>query len=223
MDLALEQHLPAGGVLSASIFHRRIEGLIRRRIGQEIDTDPSMAPGVARWVSRPVNFGAAHSSGLELEIKGHAGQLLPAAWQAPASLRLRAAVSLYRSKVEQLDDPEARIEGQAPWRLTLGLDRVPDARSHPAWGYGFNLTHVPAFSTQQSDLQRVWRSAAQRLDVYLVWRVDKQLQWRLAGQNIRAVDSETVNTVEDLDGWAARAQTRRGAVAQWTAHLVWRY
>ena len=157
VDLALEQHLSGGGVLSASVFHRQISGLIRRRIALETDADASVPAGVARWVSRPANFGRARSSGMELEVKGTAQQLLPADWAASPALRLRAALSLYRSRVEQVDDPEARLEGQPPWQATLGFDRTAEARQASGISFGASYTHVPAFSTQQTDLQRVWR------------------------------------------------------------------
>ncbi len=76
---------------------------------------------------------------------GSAQRLLPERWAAPASLRLRAplSLSLYRSKVEQLDNSEARLEGQPPWQGTLGFDRGVDARQAQVIGYGANFSHVP--------------------------------------------------------------------------------
>ncbi len=223
LDLALEQHLSGGGVLSAGAFHRSIQGLIRRRIVLESLADASIPAGVARWVSRPVNFGRAHSSGLEMEVKGSAAQLLPAAWKAAPSLQLRAGVSVYRSRVEQLDDPEARLEGQPPWQATLGFDRVADGKRAQSLSYGFNYTYVPAFSTQQSDLQRVWRGDARRFDAYLAWRFSREMQVRLAGQNLLAHPQDSSSLVEDLDGFGARSSTHRSTAAQVMAHLVLRF
>ncbi len=223
LDLSIEQHLSGGGVLSAGVFHRRINGLIRRRIALETGADASVPVGVSRWVSRPVNFGQASSSGLELEVKGTAQQLLPAAWAASNSVRLRAAVSLYRSKVEQVDDPEARLEGQPPWQSTLGFDRSTDARKGEVFGFGANFTYVPAFSTQQTDLQRVWRGAAKRLDAYLLWRVDRELQFRLAGQNLLTPHNMNRSVVQDLDGFGAQSSSSRSTAAQVTTHLMLRF
>lgn len=223
LDLAIEQHLDGGSVLSAGVFHRRISGLIRRRIALETGADASVPVGVSRWVSRPVNYGRARSSGLELELKGTVQQLLPAAWAPTPALRLRAALSLYRSSVEQVDDPEARLEGQPPWQSTLGFDRTPDAKGGGVFGFGANFTYVPAFSTQQTDLQRVWRGAARRLDAYLLWRVDRQLQLRLAGQNLLTPHNQSRSVVEDVDGFGAQSGTSRSTAAQVTAHLVLRF
>ncbi len=219
-DLAYEKHLPGGGVLSAGMFHRRIEQLIRRRIALE---NVAEAP-VPRWVSRPVNFGRAHSSGLELEIKGRAEDLLPAlvpALVSPKSgLNLRASLSVYRSAVERIDDPDGRLDGQAPWGANLGFDHVVPGT---VFSYGASLALAPAFATQQTDRQRVWRGAARRLDAFMLWRFSRELHLRIAGQNLlrRAVLSDS--RVDDLDGFAAESNTRREGVNTVTAHLLVRF
>jgi hypothetical protein len=89
---------------------------------------------------------------------------------------------LYRSRVEQIDDPDARLEGQPPWRLTLGAERQW-AAGH---GAGATLLHTPGFSTQQSDRQRLWRSTQTRLDAFVSWRQAGAGQWRLAVVNALA-------------------------------------
>jgi iron complex outermembrane receptor protein len=216
-DLAWEQHLDGGGVLSAGVFHRRIEGLIRRRIALETVTEAS----VPRWVSRPTNLGAARSSGLELEIKGQGDQLLKPLWAAaPKTLQLRASLSVYRSAVEQIDDPDARLEGQAPWGATLGFDH---SVADKAFTYGANLGITPGFATQQTDRQRVWRGPARRLDAYGLWRVDRQLNIRFTVNNALPADALSSNRVDDLDGFAASAETRRQTQPQFTASLQWRF
>ena len=216
LDLALEQSLSGGGVLSVGLFHRRIDGLIRRRIALENVSEAS----VPRWVSRPANIGRARSSGLELEVKGRAEQLLPWLFQARSGLQLRAALSLYRSAVEQLDDPDARLDGQPPWSSTWGLDQQ---WLGGRFGMGFNMTFTPAFATQQTDRQRVWRGAAKRWDGYALWRVDKQTQLRLAANNLLAPVGLSSQSVLDLDGFAASSTTRRPSRRQVTLNLVKRF
>ena len=216
-DLALEQHLRSGGVLSASVFHRRLDGLIRRRIALESVAEAS----VPRWVSRPANLGSARSTGIELEIKGQGNELLKPLWAgAPKTLQVRAAVSVYRSSVEQIDDPDARLEGQPPWTASVGFDH-----SLPAVGItcGSNFTLTPGFSTQQTDRQRVWRSAARRLDAYLLWRFDRLTNLRLAVNNAFPADSQTASQIDALDGTAAGSQSRRQGYTQYTANLQWRF
>ncbi|MBP6903158.1 MAG: TonB-dependent receptor [Burkholderiaceae bacterium] len=217
LDLGFEHYLPGDGVLSVGAFHRRVQNLIRRRIALESVAEASQP----RWVSRPVNLGQARSSGLELEIKGPAQAWLGRWWTAaPKTLQLRAALSLYRSSVEQIDDPDARLEGQPPWQATLGLDW---RELWPAWTLGATLAHTPAYSTAQTDRQHVWRGSAQRLDAYLLWRLDRSTSLRLAVNNLLEPDSLGRNSVTDLDGFTAGATTRRNTVAQFNAHFQWRF
>lgn len=228
LELALERQLTGGGVLSAGLFYRQIDDLIRRRITLE---NVAEAP-VPRWVSRPANLGRAKSAGLELEVKGRAEQLLPA-WLAslakldpgPAKgrgpgLQLRAALSVYKSEVEQIDDPNARLEGQAPWSATMGFDH---ALRGSIFSYGANLALTPAFSTQQTDRQRVWRSHARRLDAYLLWRFNKDVQLRLSANNLAPEDSLSASRVADLDGFAASSLSRRQTTTLFNANLVLRF
>ena len=216
-DLAWEQHLEGGGVLSMGVFHRHIDRLIRRRIGLETVTEAN----VPRWVSRPVNLGGAHSSGLELEWKGRADDLLRPLWaSAPKGLRLRAALSVHRSAVEQIDDPDARLDGQAPWNASLGFDLL--LPGSPV-SFGSNVSVTPGFSTQQTDRQRVWRGSVRRVDAYVQWRFSRQLQLRLAGNNLLAADTLASSRIDALDDFAANSGTRRQTVAQFNASLTARF
>lgn len=216
LELAVERHLPGGGVLSAGLFHRRIDGLIRRRIALEVVPEAT----VPRWVSRPVNLGRARASGLELEAKGRADQWLPGFFAARSPLGLRASLSVYRSRVEQIDDPDARLEGQPPWQAALGLDRLPQG-AQP--GFGANLTWTPSFATRQTDLQRVRRSASQRLDVYALWRFSRELQLRVAVQQLLPRDAQTRQSLSDDDGLVASSTLWRPLQRQFNAQLVWRF
>ena len=216
-DLAWEQHLGGGGVASVGVFDRRIERLIRRRITEETVAEAN----VPRWVSRPTNLGGARSSGLELELKGQGDELLGGVWAgAPKTLQLRAALSLYRSSVEQIDDPDARLEGQAPWSASVGFDH---AGGGSELAFGCSFTTTPGFATQQTDRQRVWRGALQRLDAYLLWRFDRQSNLRVAVNNALHGESVSTTRIDDLAGFAAGADTRRQNLAQFTATLQLRF
>jgi outer membrane receptor for ferrienterochelin and colicins len=205
LELALEQGFGQGGTLSAGLFVRHIEGLIRRRIALETVPEASLP----RWVSRPVNFGRARSQGVELEAKGRAEDLLAGLW-AGQGFRLRAALSLYRSAVEQIDDPEARLEGQPPWQLKLGVDQqLPRS----LFGWSASLSHTPAFATRQTDRQRVWRGAQQQLDATLRWRFSRQTQLNLSMRNVLAPVQRSQSSIEDIDGFAARSASTRSTAA----------
>lgn len=211
-ELAFEHSLPEGGVLSVGLFHREVDRLIRRRIALEAVAESP----VPRWVSRPDNIGRANSSGLELEFKGRLDAWLPAAGAA----QWRAALSAYRSAVQHIDDPDARLEGQPPWSATVGVDH---GLAGGTWRIGSSLTLTPSYSTQQTDLQRVWRGAQQRLDGYVLWRIERQLHLRLAVNNALAPDNLGRSRVEDVDGFAAQSDSQRTSTAQWTASIVSRF
>ena len=215
-DLRLERTLAGGGVLSAGLSHRQVNDLIRRRIALETVAEAS-AP---RWVSRPVNLSSARSSALDLELKGSALQLLGALWpQAPKPLQLRASASWFRSSVEQIDDPDARLDGQPPWQTTLGADwqgPVPGISAGATW------TYTPGFRTRQTDTQQVWRGRSSRLDAHLQWRIDRQRSLRLAVNNALAPDSLSSNAITGSDGSGAASSTRRSSVPQFTASVQWR-
>lgn len=215
-ELAIEQYPSGGGVLSVGVFHRRIEDLIRRRIALETVAEAA----VPRWVSRPVNFGRARSSGAEFELKGRGDEWLPWAFAPRSPWNLRAALSVYRSAVEQIDDPDARLEGQPPWQATLGFDRQP---RDGIFGFGASLAYTPGYATQQTDRQRVSRNASQRLDAYALWRFSREAQLRVALQSIAPRDMQTTSSVTDLDGFTARSLLVRPVLTQFSASLVLRF
>jgi iron complex outermembrane receptor protein len=139
---------------------------------------------------------------------------------APETLQLRAAVSVYRSAVEQIDDPNARLEGQAPWGATLGFDH---SLASKVFTFGGNLSLTPGFATQQTDRQRVWRGPSRRLDAYLLWRFDRQLNIRFNVNNALPADALSSTRVEDIDGTFASADTRRQTVTLFNASLQWHF
>jgi outer membrane receptor for ferrienterochelin and colicins len=215
-EVSVEKYLRGGGVLSASVFQRRIADLIRRQIALETVAE---AP-VPRWVSRPSNIGRAQSTGLQLEVKGRGEDLAPFVFEPKSGATLRAALSIYRSRIEQIDDPDARLDGQPPWAANLGLDqRLPKS----IFGWGASLALGPGFSTQQTDRQRIWRRHTRRLDAYAVWRFDRLTNLRIAAVNLGAPDSFTTSSVQDEDGFVSTSRSRRTTNTQWTATLTHRF
>ena len=163
LDLAYEHYPAAGGVFSVGMFYRRIDGLTRQRISLE----QNPAPGVVdapRWVARPVNMARATSVGLEMEVKGRGEDWLPLLFKRDSGLQLRAALNFYRSRVEQLEGPDNRLEAQPPWLANMGFDwRLP---KHLAWTVGASLVMQPGYRTIQdrpADLQAQRRAHAGRL------------------------------------------------------------
>ena len=213
LDIAFEKYLSGGGVLSVGTFHRQVSGLIRNRVTLE---GVAWSP-VQRWVSRPVNLSRARSSGVELEIKGKAGELLPEAWRPPAGLSLRASLSAYRSTVDDIPGPDNRLEGQLPLSFTAGLDHAV-AGTPLTWG--FNLALTPAYEVQQTTDQRLAQGRARSLDAYLLWTFSRQVSFRLAGNNVWPLDDVSRVWLVDDGGLEQSTRNLRRPHSSFNANLT---
>ncbi|MCX2865052.1 TonB-dependent receptor [Paucibacter sp. PLA-PC-4] len=219
LDLAFEHYPAGGGVLSVGVFFRRIDQLIRQRIALEDAPAPDVV-NVPRWVSRPVNLGRALSRGLELEIKGAAEHWLPTWFERDSGVQLRGAWNVYRSRVEQVEGPDNRLEAQPPWSANLGFD----ARlGRSGWNVGASLVLQPSYTTRQTDRQQVRRSGLRTLDAFANWRLDRSSQLRIGVVNLLAPDSSSASSVEDLDGFFAESSSRRETLRAVSASWVVRY
>jgi hypothetical protein len=217
---AVERTLAGGGVLSRpGCSHRAGARLIRRRIALETVAEAS----VPRWVSRPVNLSPARSSGLELEAQGQRADQLAAravASQAPARCTGPARVAGSARSVEQIDDPDARLEGQPPWQTTLGLDRLAGARC-PASAPAPPGPYTPGFRTRQTDLQRVRRSARSGWMSTCSGASTASCSLRLAVQQALPPDSLTTQSMSGerrqlgprSTAWRAAVQRQRAVAA----------
>ena len=87
IDIAVEHYLPGGGVMSATVFRRHIQDLIRNVTTLEGVPWASQP----RWVSRPQNVGDATTQGLELDAKFRLDELHEGALPEPVE---RAAAQL---------------------------------------------------------------------------------------------------------------------------------
>jgi outer membrane receptor for ferrienterochelin and colicins len=176
LDIAFEQYLPAGGMWSLGLFHRRITDLVRN-----VTTLRSVPwATVPRWVSQPQNFSAATTSGVEFELKGRAGELLPALVDKAHplnALNLRGSLNLYRSKVEALPGPDNRLDGQQPWTATVGFDQRINGLPLTVGG---SLSLNPAYDTQLTLEQTQRRSRTHTVDLYGLWVFRQGLSARLA-------------------------------------------
>ncbi|MBH9553154.1 TonB-dependent receptor plug domain-containing protein [Inhella gelatinilytica] len=193
LDLAWEKYLSGGSMLSVGVFHRRITGLIRNSLSLQ-NVGWASQP---RWVAMPVNLSRVHTSGLELEIKGRAGELFPSLFEPATALSLRASLSIYRSKVEDLPGPDNRLEQQQPWSFTFGADyRLKDV---PV-SMGLNLNFTPSYDVQQTLLSRLSTGRARGMDAYVLWTMSRSDSLRFGVQNLAPVanTSATVYTSGDF-------------------------
>jgi iron complex outermembrane receptor protein len=190
-------------MLSVGVFHRRITGLIRNSLVLQNSVPWATGP---RWVAMPINLSRAHTSGLELEIKGRAGELFPSLFAPATALNLRASLSLYRSKVADVPGPNNRLEQQQPWSLTLGADyRMKDV---PV-SMGLSLNYTPGYEVQQTALTRLDNGRTRGLDAYLLWNVTRVDSLRFGVQNLAPV--ATVNNTFYASGDYGYSERRQRA------------
>lgn len=181
IDLAYEHYLAEGGLMSVSLFQRRLSDTIRTLTRQGSD---------GRWLARPENVGDARSSGIELEAKFRAAELL--ATQAP--LDLRANLSLFRSRVSGVPGPDNRLDSQPRASANLGADyRLRGVPLKLGGSFGW----TPAGSVQLSDSERSTSSAKREVDVYALWTFNPNTELRLSAANLRADDHVSQRTVSN--------------------------
>lgn len=203
LELGYEHYLDAGGVLSANVYLKRIDDLIRSVRSRE----PHPDTGVLRWLSRPQNLGTADAAGLELEAKARLQDLWADAPPALQGISLRANTSLMWSRVAQVPGPDNRLEGQPPWTANLGVDWP--VRGLPlTLGASFNYT--PAFRVQEIDERASRVGAKPVLDFNALWKLSTDASLRLTVSNATAqrYDSGATTTAADGSSEASDTQTK---------------
>lgn len=168
LDVAWENYLPAGGMVSVGLFHRRITGLVRNSLVKENSVSWSTVP---RWVAKPINLSKASTQGLELEVKGRAGELFPSMFDAATALSLRASLNVYRSTVDDISGPNNRLEGQQPWQFNFGADYR--MKSLPI-SMGISAQIAPDFDVQQTNLVSQETLASRSVDAFAMMQVSKE-------------------------------------------------
>jgi iron complex outermembrane receptor protein len=186
VDLAFEHYPAGGGVLSASVFHRRIRNLMRSVTTLEV---VPWSP-VPRWVARTQNVGDATTQGVELEAKGRLEQW----WAGAPRVELRANLSVFDSKVEGVPGPDNRLDQQPRATANLGGDyRIP------GWPLkiGGNLNWVPAYETQTSETERVGVSTRRIADAYALWTLSPAAALRVQASNLAPLDSDDFDRITE--------------------------
>jgi len=186
IDLAFEHYLTRAGLLSANLFVRNIDDLMRRV------TSPvtSVVNGVTqtRWVSSPTNIGSAVTKGIELEAKFQLQEFFP---EGPA-IDVRSNYSRFWSNVDGIQGPNNHIDQQPAQTANFGLDY---RLSHIPLTFGGNINWTPAYYTQSSTTQLSYTGVKRQLDMYGLWKFNPNLQLRLSANNLRANDYLTNTAV----------------------------
>jgi len=195
LDVAYEKYLAGGGMISIGGFVRRVNDLMRNVTTLEQPGSPlNVSPVVARYVTRPVNFSRAQATGLEFEIKGRAGELLPSMFDPKLPLNLRASFNYYRSKVEALPGPDNRLDAQQPWSANLGFDY---RMSSLPVNMGASFAHTPGYVTTQTLTQSLEQSRTRSLDVFAQWMLSRTSSIRISANNFAPVDTQQRVIVPD--------------------------
>lgn len=185
VDLAFEVYPKGGGVLSASLFRRNIDNLIR-----SVTTLQSVPwADVPRWVAQPQNIGSAVTQGLELEAKFRLSDV----WPDALPLDLRANASVFRSSVASVPGPDNRLDQQPPGTATLGADYR--MRSLPLT-LGASLNWTPSYTTRLSDVQTATTGSKLVVDASALWTFSPSARLRLSATNLSAADYQTGSSYE---------------------------
>jgi iron complex outermembrane receptor protein len=184
IDVAFETYLTGGSMFSIGGFHRSVNNLIRNVTSLQTVSYAS----VPRYVTTPVNFSKAQTTGLEFEVKGRAGELLPSLFDMKTALNLRASLNYYRSSVDALPAPNNRLDGQQPWSGNLGFDYR--LASLPV-SLGASLAYTPGYTTRQTSVQQLDQSRARSLDAFAVWNLSRTMSVRVSANNIAPLDAES--------------------------------
>ncbi len=188
LDMAYEKYLASGGLFSVGIFYREISDLVRGVTSLQTNPDYATAP---RWVSQARNFSSGRAAGLELELKGRAGELLPALFDTKLPLSLRAALNFYRSEVDTLPGPDNRLDGQQPWSGSFGMDYRFNTLPLTMGG---NFAFTPDFVTRQSLSQTLDQGRSRSIDMFARWIVRENVSMRLALSNIAPLANESLSS-----------------------------
>ena len=200
IDLGFERYLDGGGVLSANVFSRNIQDLIRYQTRlQAVDWSSQQ-----RWVSSPQNVGDAVTQGVELEAKFRLNQAWAEAWPVD----IRSNVSFFRSKVKDVPGPNNRLDQQPSMTANLGGDYR--LRGMPLT-VGGNVNWNPDYDTRRSQEQLSYQGIKRVVDVYGQWRFSAATALRLTMSNLLPRDYETATTFNT----GAQQETARTTDRNW--------
>jgi outer membrane receptor protein involved in Fe transport len=195
VDLTYEHYFSKSALVSAGVSTRTIHDYTGLDVGQDTD---------GRWVARPVNIGDARTRGLELEAKLPLTLLMP---NGPA-LDMRTSLSRNWSSVAQVTGPGNRIAEQIPLQASLSADYSLDAVT-----LGGSFIFRESAWTAVSATQSRFSGSRRDLDLYALWKMDKQRQLRITVANLLARDDSRASQFHDLAGSSIRTTLTPGKVA----------
>ena len=202
LDIAFERYVTGSGLITANVFFRNINNLMRRETALETVTWAD----VPRWVSRMQNVGDASTRGIELEAKFRLSDLLA---DAP-KLDLRANASVFASRVKGVPGPNNRLDQQPDGTLNLGADyRIPN------WPLtlGGNINYTPGYTTRLSTEQTAFIAVKRVADAYVLWNINPSYQLRVSASNLAPRDYTTAGTLSSVNPLGQPVLTTTDSIA----------
>ena len=172
LDAVYDRYFGKDGMVSASMFLRRIDNVTVQQFFQD----------GAAWVSMPANQGRAVARGVALEAKLPLSVLAP---HAPA-LALRANLARNWSRIERIPGPGNRLDAQTPFSANIGIDYQPRDTAL-SLGASFNLEGGGA--SRSSPQAGAYTSAARGLDIYGAWALGRATRLRINAVNLLRRDA----------------------------------
>lgn len=181
LDGGYEHFIGSEGVLSASVFYRKISNYT---LSDLVFVDE-------RWVLMPVNAGTARTRGVELEAKFPLKKLFG---EQAAHFDARANLARNWSSIDNL--PNSRLADQSPLSANLGLDYKPGG----AFTMGGNLGLKRGGTVRTSPRQTSYQLFRRDLEMYALYKWDAKTQLRITGINLLRAPNYTSVTYEGING-----------------------
>lgn len=195
IDLTYEHYFAKNALVSVGVSRREIDDHILSVVTREPE---------GRWVARPSNAGRARLRGLELEAKlplSLFGADLP-------SVEMRASLSRNWSEVDQVPGPGNRVGQQVPLSAILAADYA-----RGVWTFGGSAGYRRGAWTRVTGAQSVRSWSRRDVDLYALWKMDGQRQWRVTVGNVLGEDNQTASGYASADRLVERASLTPGHVS----------
>lgn len=187
LDVAYEHYLPGGGMLSASVFLRKIEDITRTILVKEMDGTKEV------FVSMPANDGQATTRGIELEAKFP----LRAMMEGAPAIDFRANLSFNWSSLSSVPGPNNRLDSQTPISANLGIDYKMDKIPLTVGG---NASFQSGGPVNISAVQSSYSVPKRVLDVYALWKFDPKTNLRVSLGNLLHQDNISASSYTGTSG-----------------------
>jgi outer membrane receptor for ferrienterochelin and colicins len=181
-DVGIE-HFFTGGVLSANVFVRNINGITLNQL--------SNIGGV--WVTMPINAGHAVTRGLELEMK----LPLKLLYNDAPEIDIRMNAGFNSSRLDSVAGPNNRLASQVPLRVNIGTDYKLTAMPLTIGG---NFSFQNFGQVRISQNQRNYSTVSRSLDAFALWKFDRMTNLRFSLSNLIQRPALSENIYTDTTG-----------------------